>query len=241
MSDPGSVLRELHRIHIQLGDLRERLDGGPKQLKAKEAAVTKLEAETAQIKAEQKAARVASDQKQLLLKSGETKQKELNAKLMAAQSNREYQALKDQIAADNMANSVLQDEILESLEKLDGFTKLIGEAEQRVARAKEELAKTRLAVESQHESLIGDVNRLEAELKVAEQNLPGDYQEIYVRSARSRGSESMAVVEGENCGGCYHVITANMFNNLLVNKVVTCQSCGRLLYLPEDRSPGRRK
>ena len=91
-----------------------------------------------------------------------------------------------------MANSVLQDEILESLEKLDGFTKAIAEADQRVAKAKEELAKTKQTVQATHESLIGDYNRLDAELKVIEKTLPIDFLEIYSRMARSRGSESMA-------------------------------------------------
>ena len=39
MSVTTTVLRELHRIQRQLGDLSERLDRGPKQIKAREANV----------------------------------------------------------------------------------------------------------------------------------------------------------------------------------------------------------
>ena len=46
----AAVLRELHRIHIQLGDLRERRDRGPKQIKAHETNVAKNEAEVADAK-----------------------------------------------------------------------------------------------------------------------------------------------------------------------------------------------
>ena len=65
--------------------------------------------------------RVAADQKQLQLKAGEEKIKDLKRKLNAAASNREYQILKEQIAADDMAKSVLEDEIIEALEKIDQF------------------------------------------------------------------------------------------------------------------------
>jgi uncharacterized protein len=238
MSSTAGVLRELHRIHRQLSDLRERLDRGPKQIKARQATVARLEEELAQAKAESKAARVSADQKQLLLKSGEGKIRELKVKLNAANSNREYQALKDQIAADEMANSVLADEILEALEKIDGFAGTISGAEQNLAKGREELAKTEGQVRQQHDLLIGDVQRLEDELKKVEAGLPSDIREVYQRVVKSKGSDAMAQVEGETCGGCYHHLTANIFSSLLMGRVVCCQSCGRMLYLPEDRTPG---
>jgi predicted nucleic acid-binding Zn-ribbon protein len=240
MSVTAGVLRELHRIHRQLGDLRERLDRGPKQVKARQATVARLEADLAQVKSDAKAAKVGADQKQLLLKSGEAKVRELKTKLNAASSNREYQALKDQIAADEMAGSVLADEILEALEKIDGYTSQITEAEQNLAKGREELAKIEQQVREQHDRLMGDVQRLEEELKKVEVELPADFRDAYQRVVKGKGSDAMAQVEGETCGGCYHHLTANIFSSLLMNRVVCCQSCGRLLYLPEDRTPGKK-
>ena len=49
----------------------------------------------------------------------------------------------------------------------------------------------------------------------------------------------MAQVENGTCTGCYQQITQNMHNALLMGRITFCQgSCGRLLYLPEDRAPG---
>ncbi len=73
----------------------------------------------------------------------------MKAKLNAAQSNREYQAFRDQIAADEMANSVLADEILEGLEKIDELQKIAAEAEQTVLKAKDEVAKSQQQVRDQ--------------------------------------------------------------------------------------------
>ena len=235
INNPGEVLCTLHRILTQLADLQERLNRGPRQVKAREAACAKLEADVNQVKADAKAARVASDQKQLLLKSAEAKMRDLQAKLNAAQSNREYQALKDQIAADDMANSVLADEILEALEKLDGFKKVIADAEAAHARGKEEAAKLSATVRDSSESLLADVARCQTELKEVEKKLPADFYVHYERLSRSKGADALAVVEGENCGGCYTSLTTNTYNSLLTGKVVMCQNCGRILYLPEDR------
>lgn len=235
------VLRELHRIHIQLGDLRDRRERGPKQIKAHETNVARLDAELTRIKNEQKAAKMAADGKQLQLKSGETKVLDLRVKLNQAKSNREYEALKNQIAADEMAGSVLQDEILEALEKIEAAKASVAEAEQKLTKAKDELARVQKAVQEQQGVVEGDYKRLEGELVEAEKRLPEDLRDSYSRMVRGKGADGMAQVDGEHCGGCYQTLTANTMNALYIDKIVFCQVCGRLLYLPEDRTPGERR
>lgn len=240
MNVTASALRELHRIHQQLTDLKERLDRGPKQIRARAANVTQAEEQLGKAQADVKAARMAADQKQLLLKSSEAKILDLKAKLNACSTNREYQALKDQIAADEMANSVMADEILEGLEKVDELREKIGVAEAHVKKAKDELAKAQQTVREQEGSLKADIARLEAELTEAEKVLPSDFRDAYQRIVKVRGEDAMAQVEGTFCGGCQQQITANMMNELAMSRAVFCKTCGRLLYLPEDRSPGKR-
>jgi predicted nucleic acid-binding Zn-ribbon protein len=240
MSLTAAALRELHRLHQQLADLRDRLERGPRQVRLRQGNVTAAEEKLAQAHAEVKAARVSADQKQLQLKTGESKIADLKAKLNAAQTNREYQALKEQIAAAEMANSVLADEILEALEKVDQLKLGITEAEQALTKTKEELTKAEQAVKSQEETLTSERRRVEANLKEAEQSLPADFRDAYYRVVNAKGQDAMAPVEGESCGGCYQQLTTNMINDLLMSRVVFCRICGRLLYLPEDRAPGRR-
>ncbi len=236
----AASLRELHRIHEQLSDLRDRLERGPKQINAHTINVTRLEAEAAAAQQHSTAAKVLADQKQLSLKSGEARIEQLKVKLNACGSNREYQALKEQIAADEMANSVLEDEILEALGKIDELTIGVGEAQQMVVKGKEELAKVEAAVAARHDSMVADIQRLEADLKQAEESLPKEVRDNYYQIVRSLGCEALAQVEGDTCGGCYQTLTPNSSNMLQMSQPVFCLSCGRLLYLPEDRSPGMR-
>jgi len=238
MSITAEALRELHRIHSQLGDLRERQARGPKQVAAREGAVKRFEEALTKAQADSKAAKISADQKQLALKSGEAKIADLQIKLNTCKTNREYQALKDQIAADEMANSVLADEIIEGLDKIEEMQKLVVEAQQHVAQAKEELAKTRTSVEGQLGLIQADITRLEGELAAAEAKLPDDFREAYQRVANSKGSDAMAPVENDSCGGCYQRITPQRINELKLLRVVVCTSCGRLLYLPEDTRVG---
>ena len=238
MSDLVELLRTLHRIHRQLGDVRERLERGPRQIRAREANLARLEQTLTQAQNEAKTAKVAADQKQLQLRTGEQKIVDLKSKLNAASSNREYQSLREQIAAAEMANSVLADEILDALEKVDVHQAAITEAQQNLAKGRDELATTQKAVREQQSSLETDVGRLETELAKSEENLPSDARDTYKRMTRSKGADGMAPVEGNICAGCSQMITPNTFNSLKLGKLVFCSSCGRLLYLPEEKVMG---
>ena len=233
MSVTAAALRELHRIHQQLAELRDRLERGPKQVRAREANVAQLEARLAEARDKTKQTQLAVDRKQLDLKSGEQKVVDLRVKLNQANSNREYQSFLEQIAAAEMAGSVLSDEILEGMEKVDQLSAAAKDAEKNLATGKQEMEKTRHAVEDSAASIRADVTRLESELVAAEQSLPTDMKADYQRIVRSKGADSLSSVDDGVCTGCGQQITLNMQNELNLSKLVFCKSCGRLLYLPE--------
>jgi uncharacterized protein len=233
MSFTAAALRELHRIHQQLADLRDRLERGPKQVRAREANVAQLESRLAEARDRSKQTQMTVDRKQLDLKSGEQKVIDLRVKLNGANSNREYQALLEQIAAAEMAGSVLQDEILESMEKFDLLGTSVKEAENNLSAGKQELEKARRAVDEASAAIHTDLARLETELISAETALPADIKADYQRVVRSKGADSLAAVEDGVCIGCGQQITLNMQNELNLAKLVFCRTCGRLLYLPD--------
>ena len=234
MSVTAAALRELHRIHQQLAELRDRLERGPKQVRARESNVAQLETRLAEARERLKQTQMAADRKQLDLKAGEQKVVDLRVKLNAANSNREYQALLEQIAAAEMAGSVLSDEILEGLEKIDQLAGLVKDAEKNLAAGKQELEKARRTIQESAATIRADLTRLEGELAEAERALPADFKADYQRVVRSKGADSLAVVDDGVCTGCGQQITLNMQNELKLSKLVFCKSCGRLLYMPSE-------
>jgi uncharacterized protein len=228
-----SVLRVLHRIHRQLADLRERLDRGPRQIRVAETHVQHCEDQLTKVKTEAKNLRVESDRKQLQLKGNEDKVKDLRRKLNAATSNREYQILLEQIAADEMADSVLEDEILEAMEKIEAFQTNVAEAEAAKAAALQKAAEVKAEVASLEPSLKADIARLEGELAQSEATLPGDIRDLYTRIVRQKGEDALAVIENQCCGGCNQQIPLNVCTKVMLGQPVSCKTCGCLLYLPE--------
>jgi predicted nucleic acid-binding Zn-ribbon protein len=228
-----AALSELHRIHRHLADLRGRIARGPKQVQAAEASHKKFEADLAKAKDTYKQAKLSADDKQLQLKSREAKIAELRAKLHQAESNVVYQTLKDQIAADEKANSVLADEILEALENLDGYQAGIGEANVNLTKSKEEFEKTRQRVSTMLQQLEQELTQALADLQKVEGELPEDFKTEYLRISKAKGEDALAPLEGESCGGCYTNLSPQVNNQLRLGKPLFCPSCGRLLYLAE--------
>lgn len=238
MAVTAGALRELHRIHRQLVDLRGRLERGPRQIRARRKNLVVIESNITSVREEILQTRMNVDAKQLDLKSSESKILDSKTKLNSCSSNKEYQAFLEQIAAAKMAASVLSDEILELLERMDELEQGLAEIEKQIAVAQEEQAKVEQQVAEVAARISVDIGRLEKDLVVAETALPADFRVDYDRILRAKGADALATVEGSFCSGCYQQITPNMENNLTMDRPVFCLNCGALLYMPEDQSMG---
>ena len=234
MAVSTTVLRELHRTHSQLGDLRERLARGPRRVQAHGANVARQQAALAAAKEEVKLTKKIVDSKQLDLKTGENKILDLKAKLNGCSSNKEYQTLLEQIAASEMAGSVLTDEILEAMEKVDQLEIGVAEEKSLLKAAEAELESCRQAVTAETSDIEADITRLEGELAAAEKELPADFKIDYQRVIQAKGADGMAEAEESVCQGCGYQITLNMQNELMLSKPVFCKACGCLLYMAEE-------
>lgn len=141
MDSSGMQLKGLHTIHLALRDVQALIDRGPKQTLAKKQLIQKRQADHEAARDRLKQARLLADQKNLQLKTQEARIAEYRAKQNTAASNREYDIIKGQIAADEMSKSVLEDEIFEALEQIDKCQLEIAEREKEVAAAQAELVR----------------------------------------------------------------------------------------------------
>lgn len=232
----AELLRTLHRIQRQRTDLKGQLERGPRQIKASEAMLAQLETAVTEAQEKLRKAKMAADEKQLQLKSREDRVQGLRVKLNSAASNREYTLFKEQIAADEQANEVLSDEILEAYERIDVLEAERVEQQQQLKRRQEEHAAFVASVEENLKQKAENLTRVEAELAEAEAQLPAAIRQEYDRIVGSRGEEALAPVEGETCGGCFQMLTSQMMNRLYLGQAVRCPACGAMMYLPEDRT-----
>ena len=226
----ADLLQRLHRIYRQRNDIQGQIDRCPRQIAAGETQVQKCRQAVTDAIDAFKRTKLAADQKQKQLKEREDRLDTLQGKLNAASSNREYDSFREQIAADKQANSVLSDEILELLERID-------EVEiDRAAREAEVIARVIehgtmvTTVNERLKSLKSDLTLVEAERAEAEALVPSGAKQEYDRLVAARGEEALAPVDGDTCGGCYQMLTTQLIHRIRLSQLVRCPACNAFLY-----------
>jgi predicted nucleic acid-binding Zn-ribbon protein len=231
MSTAASGLKQLHELQQRLRDVEERLRRGPKQIEARRLHVEKRREELTARREQYKKLRMAADQKSLQLRTNEAKISELRTRLNQCSSNREYDIIRSQIDADSMANSVLEDEILEALEKVDEMQQSIQQSEREVAVAEKEVDRVRQEVSTAEPHLTREAGQLKAAVAEAERVLPATIMDTYRRLVQAHGAEALAAVENRACTSCSTILSPQEVVNLNTGKLLFCRACGRLLYL----------
>lgn len=233
MPSAGAQFSHLHQLHLQLKEVQDHLARGPRQIKARQQRITEAEQALVQKENEFKEARAAADRKNLDLKSKEVHLGDLQGKLNAATSNREYDIIRGQMAADKAAKAVLEDEILEWYDRVDAIQSAIAELRGKIKEAEAEARKFAEEFEQKAGGLRERERELQGKVAEAEKSLPVEIMDKYRRLVEAYGADALSSAENGVCNNCFVALTAQ--NRVLLNsgKTLFCSSCGRLLYHSE--------
>ena len=233
MSSTSAGMKQLHDLRIKLREISDQLEKGPRQIAARKQLIEKKKEELEAQRNKLKQTKVAADNKNLQLKTSESRIYDLSGKLNSAANNREYEALRSQIAADTMAKSVLEDEILEALEKVDTVQIEVKKVEIDVTAIEKELQTLIADVQAKEAGLKASAAALEVQVSDAEKVLPPDLVPQYCRLVQAYGSDALAPVLNKSCSACYVSLTTQVYLELRAGKTRFC-TCGRLMYVPDE-------
>ena len=167
---------------------------------------------------------------------------ELRVKLNAIKKQVEYDAIRNQIANDNLAQSKLSEEILESMIKVDEQAASVTAQEADIKKIADEVAAMAAEIASKAAEQKASLAKLDAAIVEAEGFIAEDQVEQYRRNVKQRGADALAAVEENACSGCYVTVTTQMMNELINgHHLVFCKTCGRILYLAEEHVSATRR
>lgn len=229
MTPTNTGLKEIHDLREQLEEQTRLLQQGPLQITARQSSIHAKRAELDARRLKLKQLKVSSEQKSLQLKSNEDRIRDLEAKLHAVSSNREYDALRTQIAADKMANSVLEDEIIEALEGIDAMQLEVNQFDAGIVKIEQELTTFTAVVKERDAGLRQQIEELTAKVGDVESVLPAEVIPTYQRLVAAYGAKALAPVKGRSCGSCYIGLTPQTVVELKGGAIKFC-TCGRLMY-----------
>ena len=233
MTATVDILRDLHRIHTHLVDVQGQLDRCPKQILSAQTVVKLAENKLDEQKQDLQAQQLACSQVELSLAESEERNNKLETRLKECASNKEYQTVKDEIAAVQQTASNLSDDILQRYDAIDTQQASVNQTQEDIETAKADLDQTEKRVQQLQSTLNVDLQRIQSQLSDSEAELPGEFRTEYERKTNARGEEGLAVVEEHCCGSCFQQITLQMESELKSAKLVQCKGCGAILYTVE--------
>lgn len=250
MSAPATAddLRGLHQLHQRAKALRDRLTTGPRTLAARDLALTNRKAAAETSRKALQDARVQLKKKEHTVQSHQARIDDLKVKLNAVKKNEEYKAIQNQIAIEKNVIEKVEVEMMDEMEKIEELSKKMAVEEMELKAFGGEVAAMKALIENQAAGQKQQLIELEVALVDAENVIPEDVRERYRRTVKQHGADAMAGVEYNrkaqlaSCTGCFVAVTTQGLNELLIGaRLSFCQTCGRILYLPEEEENATRR
>lgn len=227
-------LVKLQIIDTEIYNLRSEKDSKPQEIKTMEALFEEKKQSLAALEKNLLDLQKQRKDKELELASKEEGAKKLQAQLYSLKTNKEYQAMLQQIQDAKADASVIEDKVLELFDQAD---KVKTEMEQEKGKLKEEekiFAEQKKKIEDRIKEIDERLTQLEAQRN---QLVPGVNPKIlaqYERILSNRDGLAIVTVKDNSCQGCNMFVPPQVINLIkMYERMITCEICNRILYIQD--------
>ncbi len=186
--------------------------------------------------------RKESDQIELDLKSSEEKVDDLRGVLNTAKTNKEYAAILTQINTLKADNAKLEEDALKIMQTVDTLKVQAEQIKTQLETEQQKLEEANKINATEITRLESMIDELTDKRTEATQKIPPEQLILFERIAKNQQGDAMAAMEVHGtkppysyvCGGCFMGLNAEHANALKTkDEIRTCDTCGRILYLPK--------
>lgn len=233
------LARRIQHLDDRIDELTEEIDGLPKHVARIESRLASHQQELADTQAV--LAENGKRHRQLEGQVSDFRQKisKLQDQMNGARTNEQFRAFQHEIQYCRDRIDHLEERILDKMEEAEALEENVGKAQ---ADLRLEGGKVAAEVEEARRRIEAD--KLEREKQRARRaSLTGRIDRnalrAYERVRRARGMAVTAVMD-ENCGACHVRLRPKFLQDLqqLMQGVLTCENCGRIVYLPDQIDDG---
>lgn len=225
----------LQEIDTEIYALKSEKDSKPQEINALESSYEEKKQHLASLEKSLLDLQKQRKDKELELGSKEENEKKLQTQLYSLKTNKEYQAMLQQIQDAKADSSVIEDKILELFEQADKV-KIDADKENLKLKDEEKLfGEQKKKIEDRLKEVDDRLNQLEAKKKQAAENIDKKILAQYERILQSRDSLAIVRVKDNSCGGCNMFVPPQVINLIkMYERIVTCEICNRILFIPDD-------
>jgi uncharacterized protein len=224
LQDRQQKIRQIQTEIRTLPQQRNSLEG---QLAASAAGVEALK---------QKARQVEVDRKKLELDVGTRTDSiaKLRTQQYQTRKNDEFQAMGHEIQRYENEIKKIEDDELELMLQADKAKAELAEEEKKAATTKESISRQLVDLADKTKALESRLQELTKERTELATKIDEDLLDRFDRLFESKGDAAVVALEHNVCTGCHmKVTTATVMHAKAGKEIVSCEQCGRILYVPE--------
>jgi predicted nucleic acid-binding Zn-ribbon protein len=146
--------------------------------------------------------------------------------------NEEFRAIGHEIERYENEIRKLEDQELELMIEADKFKNEIEAADKNAQATKESISRQLTDLETKSKALGAQQQELETERETLASKIDADLLDQFERLFNSKGDAAIVAVEHGVCTGCHMKVTTATAARVKAGKeIVSCEQCGRILYL----------
>ncbi len=231
------------RTLIKIQELDLEMDGLRKRARAIPVESAKLDAELAQARNAVEAAKAKhlglekqQRHEEMILDDKNTLLKKYDQQLFSVKTNKEYKAILAEMDLARAEISSIEDRILELMTDLDYVNSETASASQTLREEEAKVAERKRELDAELETVQRDLKDREQKKQTLIPDVDEDLYVLYerIRKAKTNGPGAVPI-KNDSCSGCFMQIPAQVVNEVIAgDRLITCQSCSRILYWPEN-------
>ena len=230
-------LVQLQTIDTEIYALREEKNAQPAEINRLQAAFEEKKQILANLEKSALDLQKQRKDQELELASKEENIKKLQTQLYSLKTNKEYQAMLQQIGDAKADSSVIEDKILEVFDQLDKSKTSLNQEKQKLQEEEKIFNEQNKKVEDRIREIDDRLAQLEAK---RQQVIPEVEQKIlsqYERILLNRDGLAIVKVTDNSCNGCNMFVPPQVINLIkMYERIVTCEICNRILYIEHEGS-----
>ncbi len=227
-----SQLVHLQTIDSEIYVLKNEKESKPKEIEAIDAAFEEKKKHLAALEQTLLSFQKQRKDKELELASKEESTKKLETQLYQLKTNKEYQAMMQQIQDAKADASVIEDQILGLFEQTDKIKNDSSQEKQRLQEEEKAAEGQKKNIQDRIKEIDERIAQLEAQRKQITPALDKKILTQYERILLNRDGLAIVSVKDNSCGGCNMFVPPQVINLIRMYEcIITCEVCNRILYI----------
>jgi predicted nucleic acid-binding Zn-ribbon protein len=215
--------REIATLPKHIAEIEKKLFGGEQKLKADQAALT--------------ANQLTRKKTEGDIQANEQKISKLKDQMLAAKTNEQYKAFQNEIGFCETEIRKSEDRILELMSAAEPLERNVKAAEGSLKEEKKQVEAEKVAARERTAADQTAVQQLMAERKDLISQIPPAVLTNYERIRKGRGGVAIAEAVDSRCSRCRITLRPQFLQELKKGeKIMTCESCQRILYFNAPKS-----